>query len=160
MPWISGGTGPNRVPARLVRVPKMRIGKFIFERPIAMLLEPGNSSSYFGAKGLLGLNALTRLHLSTDVKNKTLWAAPNFAAQPESSYPASGVWVIQASEGLKVVDVGNGSPAAAAGLKIGDLIVGRPLSYFESMSFGQRVSLDFDRGSKRMHLDYTLTDYL
>jgi Aspartyl protease len=29
MPWIAGGIGPNQVPGRLVRVPKMRIGRFV-----------------------------------------------------------------------------------------------------------------------------------
>jgi serine protease Do len=160
MPWIAGGLGPNQVPGRLVRVPKMRIGRFVFERPIVLLLEPGNPSAYFGAKGLIGLQALKRLHLSTDVKNKSLWVAPNYANEPPSSYPASGVWVIEASGGLKIIDVGNGSPASNAGLKVGDIVVGRPVSYFQEMAFGQKVSLDFDRGGKRMHVDYTLEDYL
>jgi Aspartyl protease len=160
MPWVVGGTGSNQVPGRLVRVPKMRIGRLVFEHPIVTLLEPGNSSAYFGAKGLLGLKALSRLHLSTDVKNKSLWVAPNYANEPPSSYPASGVWVVEVSGGLKVIDVGNGSPASKAGLKVGDLVVGRPVAYFEDMIFGQKVSLDFDRGGKRMHVDYTLEDYL
>ncbi len=162
-PVRSRGIGRGTIPARLVRMDRLKIGPFVYERPLLMLREPGNSLSNFKSDGIIGLKALSRLHLSTDVRSGTLWAAPNGLSLPANDYPKSGLWVEPTSKGLKITDVGNGSPARKSGLRTGDIIVGQDFARFlarVSGSPGDKMSFEYERAGKRSSAELTLEDFL
>lgn len=162
-PVQSKGIGRAAIPARLIRMERMKIGPFVYERPLLMLRKPGNVHNKMRSDGIIGLGALSRLHLSTDVKSRTLWAAPNRLALPPNDYPKSGLWVDQAKGAMTIADVGNGSPAKRAGLMPGDRIVGQEFQSFVKLlsgPAGTSLSFEFERAGKRSRAEFTLAEYL
>ncbi len=162
-PVQSRGIGRTGIPARLVRMARLKIGPFVYEKPLLMLRKPGNNYNNIRSDGIIGLRALNRLHLSTDVKSKTIWAAPNGLALPPNDYPKSGLWVDQAKGGLRIADVGNGSPAKAVGLLPGDVIVGQQFGTFIERlgsAAGTALSFEYERAGKRARAELTLAEYL
>lgn len=163
-PVRSRGIGKGSIPSRLIRLDRLKLGPFVFERPLLMLREPGNASgSSFDTDGLIGLRTLARLHLSTDVRSRILWAAPNKLALPPNGYGLSGLWVEEDKGGLLVADVGTASPAAVAGLKPGDLILGEAFAPFISRlggPAGTTLAFDYERNGKRARAEFRLSEYL
>lgn len=162
-PMRARGIGREAVPTRLIRMDRMRIGPFIYEQPLVTLMKPGSGGAKVEEDGIIGLGALRRLHLSTEVGKGILWAAPNGLDLPPSGYPKSGLWVKERSGGLEIEDVGTSSPAFGAGLRRGDLIVGERLSDFVgriTAPAGTIVAFDYERGGKRSRAEFTLAPYL
>jgi predicted aspartyl protease len=157
------GFARTAIPARFVRIPALRIGPFVFERPVVKLIQPGSPLNDLEADGLIGLGAIRRLNLSIDTHGEAVWAAPSGIDVPPSDYPLSGLWVAEAPGGLSVVDVGTGSPAAAAGVRKGDRIVGETLQPFLrrlDQSPGAAVSFELEQGGARRRVEITLSDFL
>ena len=155
------GIGKGSVEARTVRAKRLKIGPFVFERPLVRLSAPGTPSA--PQDGIIGLKTLGLLHLTTDVSSGTLWAAPNEAPQAPSTYPLSGVWLEEERGRVVVEEVGTGSPAAAAGLRKGDVLIGGDLpAMIRAINGGpgRQISLKIQRGGTQQDLHYTLADYL
>jgi hypothetical protein len=160
-PTQGRGIGKGRVPSRIVRMDRLKIGPYVFERPLAVLREPGTPS--VDGEGVIGLSILSRMNLSTQVSSRTVWAAPNGLPQAEDYYSRSGLWVDQRGDSIIVSDVGTGSPAAAAGLKPDDVIVGLPWNGVLARAgsrTGTRIRLDYERGGKRASAEFVTADYL
>jgi serine protease Do len=160
-PMQARGIGRGRVPTRLVRVDVMKIGPFAFEKPLVMLTKPGSIVN--SGDGVIGLKTLSRLHLSTQVSTRSVWAAQNGARLTSNQYPLSGLWIDNDDGRMTVADVGTGSPAAAAGLKVGDIIVGaefRTLLRQINSGPGTVVPLTIERAGKRQDATLTLKPFL
>jgi hypothetical protein len=159
-PVRSRGIGPGSVPGRLVRGGRMKIGRFVFERPLVKLSAPGAES--FREDGIIGLTTLGRLNLTTDVSKGVLWAAPNEQPVVEERYPLSGLWLEQTGQRVIVRDVGTGSPAAAAGLREGDVLLGELPMLIARISgrAGKEVTVTLDRGGTHQDVRFTLAAYL
>lgn len=158
------GFGPKAVPGRLIRVDRMKMGPFVFERPLVKLYKPGVAGgSGLGGAGIIGLAALGRFHLSTDVSSGSLWVAPNRIALPPSRYNMSGLWIVENKGRVEVSDVGYGSPAAAAGMAAGDVFPGKTLNTVLrqiSGPVGGSVAIDYERGGQKKRAEFVLADYL
>ena len=113
-----GGTGPI---SRIVRVDALEMGGAREERPLVTLLDNDVGN---GFDGILGLSFLRRFNLSIDTRRRKLWVQPSRQTVPAQRYGLSGLWIDRDGDRLTIGDLGTGSPAAAAGLKIGDRIVG------------------------------------
>jgi len=160
-PSESRGIGPDVVPTRLVRGERLRIGHLVFERPLVALSKPG--SSWHEQDGLIGLSILRRLHLSTEVARGRIWAIPNGLADKPRRYPLSGLWLDRDGDRITLGDVGTGSPAAGAGLKPGDAVVGanwRATLVALNGPAGTRVPLTVERDGRRRDVVLVLADYL
>ncbi|MBP6379339.1 MAG: aspartyl protease family protein [Sphingorhabdus sp.] len=164
-PFAHKGFGSGSSRARIYRADRIKLHKFILEKQLISLLEPGvDKSNWRDVDGLVGMQALRHFHLSTDTKNKALWMAPNglnFAN--EERYPLSGLWLEGSGTNITIADVGIGSPAAATGLKVGDKIVGQNFAAMLqkfSGAPGKSVSFDYERDGKRASVEYTLRPYL
>lgn len=160
-PVESRGIGENRVPSRIVRARKLKLGPYVLENQLVKIAAPGTDS--FASAGLLGLEALGKFNLSTRVSDGSLWAAPNGLPQRPTGYPLSGLWLDDAKGRAIVRDVGAGSPAAAAGVRKGDVLLG---SDFRTMIDavggppGKPVALKIARGGVQLDLGYTLAPWL
>lgn len=159
-PQYASGVGKNRVPGRLVRAKQLKIGSIGFANPIVRLSEPGTPSG--SHDGIIGLTTLSRLHLSTDVSQKVVWASRNDAPEPKRGYPLSGLWLEDDNGRVTINDVGTGSPAAAAGLKRGDAVIGEIAALISATNGrpGKQVTLTIERGGKRQDISYTLAPWL
>ena len=118
-----GGVGAR---ARLVRGPEVGIGGIRFERPLISLTDPGTALS-IGSDGILGLELLQCMNLSTDVRAGRLWARRNALPAPPGRYGPSGLWVEQRGDRLVAAVVSPQSPASEAGLRAGDEIRDVPM---------------------------------
>jgi hypothetical protein len=135
-----GVGGPTR--AVLVRAGSMTLGPVEVPGPIA-----GLSTARKGAlsdrnyDGNVGSGALKRFTVTFDYGARTLYLKPAARLDADTGhFDRSGMWLNLADGGLEVMDVASGGPAAAAGLKPGDLITAifgheateRPLSDIRS----------------------------
>ena len=112
---------------RVVRAQRLDVGPFAFDAPLVWLHDPGDSVD-LRYDGLLGLPVIERLDLSTEVAKGRLWARANGRAKPRENAGQSGMWLDRDGGGdgtrARIAAVSPGSPAAEAGLKISDVVVG------------------------------------
>lgn len=165
VPMRSRGFGEGSLPTRLYRLKRIKLHKYVFENPLVLLSQPGAKNGQFRkVDGLIGLRALRHFHISTDAKNKSLWLAPNGLIFPDDDqYPMSGIWLKRTADQVFIDDIGTGSPAAAAGLRVDDEIVDMEwdrLVHQINGNEGQRVVLDYLREGERARAEFTLSKYL
>ncbi|URW76501.1 aspartyl protease family protein [Sphingomonas donggukensis] len=160
-PTEGRGFGPGSVSMRLVRVKDLHLGPMTLHRPIVALEKPG--SPLHEGDGIIGLGVLGRLHLTTQVRSRTLWIAPNGLPPRAEVYPMSGLWFDRKGDTITIADVGTGSPAAAAGLMVGDRIGGIAWSDLirrVNGPAGSEVAFTAERGGQRRDVTLKLVDYL
>jgi serine protease Do len=155
------GIGDVGIPGRIVRVAKVKVGPFVFEGMPVTLSKPGTVSSE--QEGLLGLSALSLLDLTTDVKGAgSLWGKPNGLKPRRGGYPLSGLWIDEDKGRLVIGEVGTGSPAAAAGLKRGDVLISPTLQAAIGLINGppgKQVALTVESGGAKREVRYTLAPW-
>lgn len=151
------GTGPV---ARIVRVGALEMGGAREERPLVTLL--GNSlSNEFD--GILGLSFIRRFNLSIDTRRRQLWVQPSRQTVSPQRYALSGLWIDHDGDRMSVAAVGTGSPAAAAGIRVGDRIVGQAFpAVLRKIGGGPGtdISLGIERGGVASTVYLKLAPYL
>jgi hypothetical protein len=135
VPVQKGGIGGLAEPGRLVRAGNVSLGGIAFDRPLVSLSKEANRHPL--ADGVIGLELLELLTLSTDVKGNRLWVKRNRRARRPERYGMSGLWLEERGGKVVVANVSPASPAADAGLAIGDELVGRPLGWFVARLAGK-----------------------
>lgn len=162
----SGITGLERGPAHLTRARSLRIGATTLDAPLVLVHDPSAFDPGDGTDGIIGIHVLQRFDLSVDVAGKAVWVRPNGRRpEPWSSYNHSGLWFDVGRDGrARVTQISPGSPAAEAGVQLGDALPSGVRVGDISRTFGgpvgAQVPLDIERGGKRMTLTLTLRDYL
>ena len=125
-PGVRRGIGGVGAASRLVRGPALRIGSTTFERPLISLTDPGAPDG-LPNDGLLGIGIIERLNWSTDVRAGRIWVkSSGVPARPER-YGLTGLWLAEERGRIVVVVLSPGSPAAEAGLRLGDELLGGTL---------------------------------
>jgi hypothetical protein len=125
VPIQKGGIGGLAEPGRMVRAGKVSLGPIGFDRPLVSLAQ--DRSRHPLADGVIGLELLELLTLSTDVKNDRLWAKRNSRASRPERFGLSGLWLEERDGKVVIADVSPASPAAEAGLAVGDELLGGSL---------------------------------
>ena len=141
---------------KIVRLPApFSIGALRLERP---LVRVWGESDFFD-KGLVGLPLVRQLDLATSVRDGALYTRPNGYVPEGPRYNMSGLWVDRRGERLVAGAVGRGSPAEAAGVKVGDELGGLPFAPMIVRLNGPAGStVNFTAGGRPIAL--TLRDYL
>jgi Aspartyl protease len=123
---LSGfGSRANKL-ARLVRASNFSLGPLQFDRPFVTLMDP-NQAVGNDADGVLGLPLIALYDWSTDVGRSRVWLTRNGNSLTAERYSKIGLWVDRtATGGAIVAGVGAGSPAAKAGIAVGDAITDPP----------------------------------
>jgi hypothetical protein len=73
--------------------------------------------------GNIGGGVLRRFTVTFDYRKQQIWFEPNASYAQEDVWDRSGLWLNRAEDGYRVEDVVKDSPAAAAGLKVGDTVL-------------------------------------
>ncbi len=164
-PDLTRGFGSGYSQTRVYRTDRIKIHKFVLEKQLVRCLKPGMDRTQIRRfDGLVGMAALRHFHISTDKNGRTLWLAPNGMQFPENEeYPMSGLWLEGEKTNIRIEDVGIGSPAAKAGLMVGDKIIGKEYrSLIDEITgkAGRVIVFDYERGGKRARAEFTLQPYL
>ncbi len=158
----AGGIGAGgHVQTRIYRAGRIKIGPFVFPDLLVTVNKPGTLSEGRN-DGLMGLSLLSQLHLTTDVSAGLLYATPNGAARPRHGYPLGALWLEWEKGRIVVDDIGTGSPAARAGIRKGDIIVGDNIGAILRAAGGapgKQVSLRIERGGVQQEVGYTLAPW-
>jgi predicted aspartyl protease len=156
-----GGTAGRL--SRLVRADRFQVGDMLFEHPLVNVNDPDLNDDKKLREGIIGLPFLQRMTLSTDVKAGKLWVQGNGLPAVPERYGLSGLWLDEKRGATVVADVGTGSPAAKAGVQVGDVLANVPLAQAIRM-IGQRpgtqIALTFARAGAAMEKRFVLTPYL
>jgi hypothetical protein len=121
---LAEGIG-GRLQMRLTVVKQVKVGKYTFRNvPTYLFEDTYKVTSYPFVGGLLGNDLLRRFNLTMNYPKKEIHLIPNSHFRDSFDYAYTGL-NIYSTEGFVVVeDVIPGSPAAKAGIKKDDLIVG------------------------------------
>ena len=165
--WGIGGP----VRAKLTRAAHVHIGTFDIAEPVTRI--PQSRHGFFAGGSVaanIGYGVLHRFTLTFDYGHRRLRLLPDADYASPDVYDRSGMWLIDKGEGFAVADVIGGGPAAAAGLRPGDVIRsidGRPASEiglaaerdaFVREPLGTRVTLHIERSGAPLDVVLTLRD--
>lgn len=159
-PQRTSGIGGRGGLGRFVRAREVSFGGRRFERPVILLRKDG---AHRDEDGIIGLSLLRHFNLSTEVASRSLWLQPHASPSPlDEDYGRSGLWLEPAGEAVEVVDVGRGSPADKAGLRVGDRLRGDFRTMLRALGgdAGSPVTLTVERGGTANPISFALADYL
>lgn len=118
--WGIGGA----IHGRLARARSLRLGGIALAAPALRVLEDDEGAlATPGLAGNIGGAVLGRFLVTFDYARRTVWLAPNARIEAPFAVDRSGLRIHAHREGFEVVAVMAGSPAEAAGLRVGDVIV-------------------------------------
>lgn len=119
---FSGIQGRLSENGRMVRVSSITVGEHTYENVLAAI-HPANTPRHYDV--LLGLPIIQTLDMAFDRASKSFAIRRNgLAVGSEPHYSRSGIWMEVARGRVRVADVGTGSPAALAGVQVGDILDG------------------------------------
>lgn len=157
---LKGIGGAKRLHGRTVRGQRLTLGPAVFDRPLVTLNNPGYGRGYSGHDGILGLPFIRQVTLATETAGGRVLIKPAGQPRPPEVYNRAGIWLDEAGDRLVVGDVGPGSPAAEAGVKVGEKLkagatLGEATRGFTRQP-GATVVVPLERGD----VAFTLKDYL
>lgn len=117
--WGVGGP----IPADVVRVGRFAFGGYEVREAVTRMptLETG-AFAMSEAAGSIGTGILKRFHVVFDYRSKRMLLTPNAAYDAIDPADRSGIWLAMTEGGFKVMSVVDGSPAAVAGVRVGDIV--------------------------------------
>ncbi len=117
---ILGRGNAGEVTGQVGRVREVKIGKFIFENPIASFtdkqIEGVNRNS-------VGMGFLGRFNMIVDFNNAKLYLKPNRDYNDSFEFDMSGIRIAPSGEKFVISYVLPDSPAEEAGIKEGDQVI-------------------------------------
>jgi hypothetical protein len=118
--WGVGGGGRGL----LIRPGLLELGAVRLPAPVTSIsLQKKGSLTDPYLAGNVGGGVLRRFTVTFDYQKQQIWLEPNAAYAQEDVWDRSGLWINRTGDGYRIEDVVKESPAAAAGLKVGDLIL-------------------------------------
>ena len=118
--WGVGGGGRGLV----TRAGLLELGDVRVPAPVSSIaLQQRGSLTDPYLAGNVGGGILRRFTVTFDYGRQKIYFEPNAAHAQEDVWDRSGLWINRSDEGYRIEDVVAESPAAAAGLKVGDLIL-------------------------------------
>jgi serine protease Do len=160
-PFRPNGIGGAGSLSRVVRAPSVALGGLAIEHPLIALEPPGTVSPAIG-EGIGGLALIRRFNLSIDARSRSLWVQPSRQPATGRGYGLSGLWLDRDGDGAQVAAVGTGSPAAEAGILVGDRIDGAWRDSLAAINRGpgRPVSLTVVRKGTKRAISFTPRPYL
>jgi hypothetical protein len=150
--------GPDALVSRIVRAGPISLGPVSYDS--ALILLAGDTPE----EAAFGLDLISTLNVFIDVAAQSLYVQRNSRPVPALAYDLSGLSLVQGQGQLVVADVGTGSPAAAAGVARGDLVL-VPSTMAQAAALidrpaGSLVTLTVQRGAGPLAISFILNPYL
>ena len=163
-PHIIGGFGGySRKLGRRVRATKLELGPLALKRPFVTVMDPKDALS-LGFDGLVGLPIISLFDIATEASAGKLWLARNSLKPTADPYARGGIWFARKGTETIVSEIGKGSPAEAAGVRLGDVLVA-PKDFGQAIKqingeAGREVVMSFRRDGVVIERKFVLADYL
>jgi len=110
--------------AWITRADRLELGGALVTRPVTFLSQQASGTSASkDVAGNVGFGVLHRFTLTFDYPHALIYFEPNAQWSAPDLADRSGLRVVRSGQGFKIQYVAEGSPAALAGLKAGDLIL-------------------------------------
>lgn len=120
---VGAGIG-GHVRAALARANELQFGGITIKNPVTTLARDGQGAlGDPDLAGVIGFGILRQFNLTFDYARNAIYFEKNSAFGTADTYDRAGMWLERGAKGLEVVDAVPGGPAAAAGIKRGDVIV-------------------------------------
>ena len=160
---VSGFGGRAKRLGRIVRAERLNWGPLALKRPFVTLMDPAETS-LFDFDGLIGLPLISLFDISTQAQPGKIWLARNALKPTADPYGRSGLWFSRKGTDTVVAAVGKRSPAEAAGIVMGDVVV-TPATLAETIKLvegeaGREVVLSIRRDGAVSERRLMLADYL
>jgi hypothetical protein len=121
---ISGAGLGGHVHALLARARTLQLGDVTITNPItALTIDAKGPLASPELAGNLGFGILRQFDITFDYANNVIHLEKNANFGQPDTFDRAGLWIERGGKGFEVIDVVAGSPAADAGIKVGDVIV-------------------------------------
>jgi hypothetical protein len=115
----------GKVDMHMTVIKEVKIGPYKFRSvPVFVFDDKFNITSYPYLNGILGNDLLRRFNLILNYAKKEFYLTPNNHFNDHFDYSYSGIELYYIDDNVILGDVAENSPAAFAGLKEGDVVVG------------------------------------
>jgi hypothetical protein len=123
--WAKEGEGVGgKIDMHLTVVKEFKLGPYRFRNvPTYIFDDVYNVTSYPYLGGLIGNDILRRFNAIINYEKRDIYLIPNSHYREPFDYSYSGIELYYINGQIEVGDVAKGSPAEAAGLQEGDLVV-------------------------------------
>jgi len=153
----------GKVDMHLTVIKELRMGPYRFRNiPVFVFDDTYNLTSYPYLSGIIGNDILRRFNLILNYAKREFYFLPNSHYQESFDYAYSGVELYNIDGQIVLGDVATGSPAALAGLKEGDVVIGinnligQHLQQFKSslQVAGDKIKMIISRDGKLMEFNF------
>lgn len=169
---VSGGFG-GTFTSRLTRMKSIRLGPYEWKDPLVSLsgAETGALASEDYA-GNVGNRILERFRCTFDYERRRLWLEPGERYGERDGISRSGLQLVREGDAVRVAQVIEGSPAAKAGMQVGDelrAIDGRPAAewtraeieaLFDEGRPGRKVAFEIARDGRTVNASIKLREVI
>ncbi|HET6767389.1 MAG TPA: aspartyl protease family protein [Chitinophagaceae bacterium] len=115
----------GKIDMHMTVIKEMRMGPYRFRNiPVFVFDDTFNLTSYPYLSGIIGNDILRRFNLILNYSKKEFYFMPNTHYQESFDYAYSGIELYMVDGVIILGDVATGSPAEAAGLREGDVLIG------------------------------------
>lgn len=159
----------GKVDMHMSVIKEMRMGPYRFKNiPVFIFVDSFNITSYPYLNGIIGNDILRRFNLILNYAKREFYFMPNTHFQDGFDYAYSGIELYYVDGQILLGDVAIGSPAEAAGLKEGDVLIGinnllnANIQQFKLalQAAGQKTRVIISRDGKLMEFNFKIKSIL
>ena len=159
----------GKVDMHMTVIKEMRMGPYRFRNiPVFVFDDTYNITSYPYLSGIIGNDILRRFNLILNYAKREFYFMPNSHYQDPFDYAYSGIELYYVDGDIVLGDVAIGSPAEAAGLREGDVLIGinnmlnANIQQFKTalQAAGQKIRIIISRDDKLMEFNFKIKSIL
>jgi hypothetical protein len=159
----------GKVDMHLTVIKELRMGPYRFRNiPVFVFNDTFNLTSYPYLSGIIGNDILRRFNLILNYSKREFYLMPNSHYLESFDYAYSGIELYDIDGLIILGDVATGSPAAAAGLKEGDELIGinnligQHIQQFKSalQVSGEKIRMIIRRDGQLMEFNFKIKSIL
>ena len=159
----------GKIDMQMTVIKEIRLGPYRFRNiPVFVFNDTFNLTSYPYLNGILGNDILRRFNLFLNYAKKEFYLMPNSHYLDPFDYSYSGVELYMIEGKIVLGDVAEGSPAAQAGLKEGDELIGinnligRNLQTYKAalQAAGDKIKMIVSRNGELIEISFKIKSIL
>ena len=159
----------GKIDMHMTVIKEMRMGPYRFRNiPVFVFNDTFNITSYPYLSGIIGNDILRRFNLFLNYAKREFYFMPNSHYQDGFDYAYSGVELYYIDGEIILGDVAEKSPAEAAGLKEGDVLIGinnllgQSLQQYKTVlqAAGQKIKMIISRDGQLMEFSFKIKSIL